>query len=151
MGGLGGRASASPRFCLEPDSFLTGVREHVTGVSVWNMPCESNMYLGPFSLRILGVKFVLRIGNWLARRLLIVSTNFLTRVYPSKTPVLGLGNWFLERQDALLASSWVLPRHGPGPVRGWGEREKKNVLMRRRRLLCLLTTYSYGLTVDAPT
>ena len=30
---------------------------------------------------------------------------------PPKTPVLALGNLFLNHPDALWASSWVLPRH----------------------------------------
>ena len=39
---------------------------------------------------------------------------------PPKTPVLALGNLFFHRPDALWASSWVLKRRGPGPVRGSG-------------------------------
>ena len=64
------------------------------------------------------VKIVLGIGNWLARRFLILSTNFETRVDPPKTFLRALGIWFFDRQDALLASSWELPRRGPKPVRG---------------------------------
>ena len=77
----------------------------------------SKIVPGPFSLRARRIKFVLGIGNWLAKRFLILSTNFEARVDPPKTLLLALGIWFFGRQDVLLASSWVLLRCGPKPLR----------------------------------
>ena len=64
---------------------------------------------------------------------------------PPKTPVLALGNLFFHRPDALWASSWVLKRRGPGPVRSSGEgvRNKNSALMRRLAIFVLcLSQYS---------
>ena len=44
---------------------------------------------------------------------------FSNTCLPPKTPVLALGNLFLNHPDALWASSWVLPRRGPGSARAW--------------------------------
>ena len=67
-----------------------------------------------------GLKLVPGIGNWLARRFPVLSTNFETRVYPPKIPVPALGDWFFDRLNALRTgllgaiTSWAWACEGLG-------------------------------------